>query len=140
MNGPIRRVTMGLLVCFVALLAGVTWYQVIRADELRADPRNPRPLLSDRGKERGLIVTADGVVVAESVEDPNDPRSFVRLYPEGETFAHLVGYSSIVVGDSGLERSYATTLRSRRDLTISDLITVILGRDLRPQSLEPSRR
>ena len=136
MNGPIRRVTMGLLVCFVALLAGVSWYQVIRADELRADPRNPRPLLSDRGKERGLIVTADGVVVAESVEDPDDPRSFVRQYPEGEPFAHLVGYSSIVVGDYGLERSYATTLRSRRDLTISDLITVILGRDLRPQSLE----
>lgn len=136
MNGPIRRVTMGLLACFVVLLAGVSWYQVIKADELRADPRNPRPLLSDRGKERGLIVTADGVVVAESLEDPNDPRSFVRRYPEGEAFAHMVGYSSFVVGDSGLERSYATTLRSRRDLTISDLIAVILGRDLRPQSLE----
>ncbi len=136
MNGPVRRVTIGLLAGFALLLAGVTWYQVIRADELRADPRNPRPLLTDRGKERGLIVTADGVVVAESVVDPDDPRSFVRLYPEGEPFAHLVGYNSIVVGDSGLERAYATTLRSRRDLTISDLISVILGRDLRPRSLQ----
>ena len=27
-------------------------------------------------------------------------------------------------------------LRSRRDLTISDLVSVILGRDLRPESLE----
>lgn len=136
MNGPVRRVTVGLLACFVVLLGGVTWYQVIRADELRADPRNPRPVLSDRGKERGLIVTADGVVVAESVEDPEDPRSYVRRYPEGDSFAHVVGYNSFVVGDYGLERAYASTLRSRRDLTISDLISAIFGRDLRPENLE----
>ena len=136
MNGPIRRVAIGVFVCMSLLLAGVTWYQVVRADELRDDQRNPRPLLLERGKERGLIVTADGTILARSIEDPEDPRSFVREYPEGPYFAHLVGYSSFLVGSSGLEGAYAPDLRSRRDLTISDLVAALLGRDLRPNSIE----
>jgi len=135
-NGPIRRVAIGVFVCMSLLLAGVTWYQVVRADELRDDQRNPRPLLLERGKERGLIVTADGTILARSIEDPEDPRSFVREYPEGPYFAHLVGYSSFLVGSSGLEGAYAPDLRSRRDLTISDLVAALLGRDLRPNSIE----
>ena len=136
MNGPIRRVAIGVFVCMSLLLAGVTWYQVVRADALRDDQRNPRPLLLERGKERGLIVTADGTILARSIEDPEDPRSFVREYPEGPYFAHLVGYSSFLVGSSGLEGAYAPDLRSRRDLTISDLVAALLGRDLRPNSIE----
>jgi penicillin-binding protein A len=135
-NGPIRRLALGVFCSFFALLAAVTWIQVIHADALKADPRNSRPALSDRGKERGLIVTADGIVVAKSVEDPDDPRSFTREYPEGEAFAHVVGYNSFLVGSSGIELAYSRELRSKRDLTISDLVTVILGRDLRPESVE----
>ena len=118
------------------LLGVVTWVQVVHADALRADPRNPRPALSERGKERGLIITADGFIAAQSIEDPEDARSFVRVYPGGEVYAHTVGYSSIFVGATGLEAAYNQELRSRRDLTISDLVSVILGRDLRPQSLQ----
>jgi peptidoglycan glycosyltransferase len=136
MNGPIRRLSIGLFASFFALLVAVTWIQVINADALKADPRNSRPALAERGKERGVIVTIDGTVVARSAEDPNDPRSFVREYPEGEAFAHLVGYNSFLVGSTGLENAFAQELRSKRDLTISDLVTVILGRDLRPESLE----
>ncbi len=136
MNGPVRRLSIGLFASFFVLLLAVTWFQVVRADALKADPRNARPALSEQGKERGLIVTADGLVVAESVVDPADPRSFVRTYPEGEAFAHIVGYNSFLLGDSGLENAYAPVLRSRRDLTISDLISVLLGRDLRPHSVE----
>ena len=136
MNGPIRRLGAALFVGFAVLLFAVTWFQVVRADELKTDPRNPRPALADRGKERGLIVSADGTVLARSEPDPADPRSFVRQYPEGPAFAHVVGYSSFLVGASGLEAEYSAQLRSRRDLTISDLVEVILGRDLRPRTVE----
>jgi peptidoglycan glycosyltransferase len=136
MNGPVRRLSIGIFASFFALLVAVTWIQVINADALKADARNSRPALADRGKERGLIVSIDGTVVAQSVEDPEDPRSFVREYPEGPAFAHVVGYNSFLVGSSGLENAYAQELRSKRDLTISDLVTVILGRDLRPESIE----
>lgn len=65
MNGPVRRVSVGVFAGFFALLLAVTWIQVIRADSLRADPRNSRPALSERGKERGLIVAIDGTVLAQ---------------------------------------------------------------------------
>jgi peptidoglycan glycosyltransferase len=135
-NGPIRRLAVGILVGMAMLLAGVTWYQVVRADDLRADLRNPRPALSERGKERGLIVAADGTVVARSVPETGDERSFRREYPFGDAFAHLVGYSSFLIGNTGLEAAYSSDLRSRRDLTISDMVAAILGRDLRPRSIE----
>ena len=73
MNGPVRRLSIGLFAGFFALLLAVTWTQVIHADVLKADPRNSRPALSERGKERGLIVTIDGTVVAESVPIPKTP-------------------------------------------------------------------
>lgn len=136
MNGPIRRLAIGLFTAMFALLGAVTFYQVVRADELKNDPRNARPALSERGKERGLIVTSDGTILAESVADPEDPRDFVRKYPGGRAFVHTVGYSSFLLGNTNLEAAYSDVLRSRRDLTISDLVSVILGRDLRPNSIE----
>ena len=135
MNGPIRRLAVGIFVAMGALLAAVSWFQVVRADDLKTDPRNPRPALSEQGKERGLIVTTDGTVVARSVEEEGS-RDFRREYPQGPDFAHAVGYSSFLVGETALEAVYSSELRSRRDLTISDLIAAILGRDLRPQNLE----
>ena len=135
MNGPIRRLALGLFAGFAVLLLLLSWFQVLRADPLKNDPRNPRPVLTERSKERGLIVTIDGTVVARSVPEA-DGRSFMRIYPEGGAFVHPVGYTSFLVGDTGLEAAYAAQLRSRRDLTISDIVAAILGQDLRPKSIE----
>ena len=136
MNGPIRRLAVAMFAGMTALLLAVTWFQVLRADALKNDPRNARPALSERGKERGLIVTSDGTVLAQSEADPDDALTFVRTYPGGDAYSHAVGYSSFLLGNTGLEDSYSQQLRSRRDLTLSDLIAVILGRDLRPSSIE----
>lgn len=135
MNGPIRRLALGLFIGMFVLLGAVTWVQAVQAETYRSDPRNARQAIAQAGKERGLIVTADGTVVAESVPDEEDPRLFNRVYPEGSLYAHTVGYTSSIVGDGGLERAYVDELRSRRDLTLSDIVTAILGRDLRPRSL-----
>ncbi len=136
MNGPIRRLALTVLVGLGLVLGSATWFQVLGADRYRSDPRNARPAISRSVKERGVIVTGDGTILAESLPDEDDPRSFARRYPEGEAFAPVVGYTSLLVGDAGLEAAYADELRSRRDLTISDLIAVLLGRDLRPLSLQ----
>ncbi len=136
MNGPIRRLAIGMFASFTALLLAVTWFQVIRADDLKTDPRNARPALSEHGKERGVIVASDGTILAQSVPDPDDALAYNREYPGGEAFAHAIGYSSFLLGNTGLENAYSAELRSRRDLTISDLVGVILGQDLRPSSIE----
>jgi peptidoglycan glycosyltransferase len=124
------------MICFGLLALMATWVQVLAADEYRLDPRNARFNLAQSGKERGLIVSADGAVLARSDPASDTPGTYVRVYPEGEAFTHVVGYASLLFGESGLERIYSADLRSRRDLTISDLIAVILGRDLRPDNLQ----
>lgn len=138
MNRPTRRLAMAIFAAFGVLLGFVTWYQVLAVDRYRNDPRNVRTALSESGKERGLIVTRDGLVLARSDPDPDDPTAFLRSYPEGEIFAPVVGYTSLLAGTAGLERSFADDLRSRRDFTISDLIAATFGGDLRPRSLQVS--
>ncbi len=135
MNGPIRRLAMAMFLCFTVLVGAVTWIQAVRADTYRSDPRNARVAIAQAGKERGVIVAADGTVLAQSVPDEDDPRRFNREYPLGPVFAHMVGYTSPIVGDGGLEAAYVDELRSRRDLTLSDIVAAILGRDLRPRSM-----
>ena len=136
MNGPTRRLATAILIGFGLLGLIATWVQVVAADTYRLDPRNARFSLAQSGKERGLIVSADGVVLARSDPDPETTGAYLRVYPEGAPFAHVVGYSSLLFGQQGLELAYSSELRSRRDLTISDLISVILGRDLRPLNLQ----
>jgi peptidoglycan glycosyltransferase len=135
MNGPIRRMASLLFLGFGILLGALTWFQVLGADGYRSDPRNVRTAINISGKERGLIVTSDATVLARSNPDPADPQAYLREYPEGPAFAHVVGYTSRLVGDAGLESAYRNELRSRRDLTISDVIAALFGRDLRPENL-----
>lgn len=136
MNRPTRRLAIAVLVGFAILAFMSTWVQVVAADTYRLDPRNARFNLAQSGKERGVIVSADGVVLARSDPDPTTTGAFIRVYPEGAPFAHAVGYSSLLFGEQALERAYSADLRSRRDLTISDFLSVILGRDLRPLNLQ----
>lgn len=136
MNGPTRRLATALFLGFVMLLGSATWIQVIAADRYRNDPRNVRTSISESGKERGVIVTSDGTVLARSEPSPDDPQSFVRVYPEGPAYAPVVGYTSRLAGSAGLEAAFADELRSRRDLTFSDMLSALFGRDLRPRSVQ----
>ncbi len=135
MNAPIRRLAIALLAGLALLLLNVTYIQVVRGPGYRDDARNPRVLLAQAEKERGTIVARNGEILARSVVEQFDSRAYSRVYPYGPAFVHSVGFSSLLFGDRGLEDAYAADLRSKEDLTISDLVAALLGRDLRPQSL-----
>jgi peptidoglycan glycosyltransferase len=135
MNGPIRQLATALFVGLAVLVAAVTWIQVVQANEFRDDPRNTRVITARVGRERGTIITADGVVAAMSAPNQDDPQVFTRQYPEGDLYAHVVGYSTALFGDTGIEASRAAELTSDRDSTISGVINALLGGDLRPQGL-----
>ena len=136
MNGPVRRVALGLFVAFFLLALDITYWQIIAADRLRVHPDNPRVLIAQSGRQRGQIISSDTAVLATSVGDPSDPRYYVRDYPYGALYAHTVGFSSRLFGDSGIESSHASVLASRQDLTVSGIINRLLGEDLRPRSLQ----
>lgn len=95
MNTAIRRVAVAAMVMVVALLLQLTWVQVFRADELRADPRNTRMLLDEYSRQRGQI-TAGGRVLAMSL--PSEGRyEFERTYPTDPwAFGPTVGYYSLL--------------------------------------------
>lgn len=132
MNGPIRRLAISVMIGFGALAVAVTVIQFLAADSLRADPRNPRVALSEAGRERGVIVDRNGVVLAESIPVG---QGFERTYALGDLLGYPVGHTTLLFGGRGIEESRSDELRSREDLTVSDVLAAALGRDLRPQSL-----
>jgi peptidoglycan glycosyltransferase len=135
MNRPIRLLAMGVFAVFIVLIAAVTYHQLIVGPDYRDDPRNVRVAAGITGRERGTIITADGVVVAVSETDPDDPLSFRRSYPEGDLYGHTVGYSTLLFGNQGIEATHTSDLVSNRDATISGVISALLGGDVRPQGL-----
>ena len=133
MNRPIRRVALFLMVGMVVLVVGATWHQMVAADRYRDHPDNRRIALLQAGKERGMISTVGGTVLAFSSQDPESFRSYNRKYPAGEAFSPVVGTEA---SPGGLEEIYADELRSRRDLSVSDLMAALFGEDLRPRGLQ----
>ena len=81
MNTGIRRVGIVMIVLFVGLVAQLTYLQVGRASRLDNDPRNARKFLRDIQRNRGPIVSGDGVILAKSVPS-NDEYKYQRVYPE----------------------------------------------------------
>jgi peptidoglycan glycosyltransferase len=106
MNKRITRLGIGLLVCYVALFVQLNRLQVFQADALDHHPENFRGIQRDFDRPRGAIATADGVVVARSLDTPNEPYERLRVYPEGELFAHVTGFFSLEYGGDGIERTY----------------------------------
>ncbi len=109
MNQQIRRLGIALIACFAALFVQLSVVQVIRAEEYADHPVNTRRILRDFSEPRGDITTADGVVVAHSVEvDSRFDR--LRTYPEGALYAHTTGFLSFSFGADGVERTYNDAL------------------------------
>ncbi|MGY1630618.1 peptidoglycan D,D-transpeptidase FtsI family protein [Geodermatophilus sp. SYSU D01186] len=103
MNAPLRRVAISVLVLFTLLIINVNYIQVVRSDELRTDPGNTRVLSEEYDRERGSIVVA-GTEIATSVAT-DDRLTYLRQYPQGELYAPVTGYYSLVYGNAQTERS-----------------------------------
>ncbi|TLG17974.1 penicillin-binding protein 2 [Nocardia cyriacigeorgica] len=131
MNTPLRRVAVAVMVMVVALLANITYVQVIKADDLRADPRNSRVLLDEYSRQRGQI-SAGGTVLASSVAT-DDRYKYLRTYPTAPSaFAPVTGFYSMQYGSTGLERAEDPVLNgSDNQLFGSRLVDLFSGRDPR---------
>ncbi|UGT40472.1 penicillin-binding protein 2 [Nocardia yamanashiensis] len=131
MNTPLRRVAMAVMVMVVALLANATYVQVYKADELRSDSRNRRVLLDEYARQRGQI-SAQGTVLASSVET-DDRYKYLRTYPTDPfAYANVTGFYSMNYGSNGIERAEDSVLNgSDNQLFGRRLIDMISGRDPR---------
>jgi peptidoglycan glycosyltransferase len=128
-NSQIRALGIVLMVLFSALFLQLNNLQVFSAGHLNNHPANTRTVVRDFTQARGSIQTADGVVIAESV-DVDDAFKRQRRYPEGDLFAHLTGYFSFTYGTEGVERIYNDALTGRdRKVTLSRLGDILLEKD-----------
>ena len=105
MTRQIRRVGVALLVAFLILFAMLNYLQVFAAQSIASNPANIRNILNEYAVKRGNIVTADGKTVASS-KATNDKLKYLRSYPQGELYAHITGYYSLVYGTAGIEAAY----------------------------------
>ncbi|WP_436794206.1 peptidoglycan D,D-transpeptidase FtsI family protein [Actinospongicola halichondriae] len=131
MNRQIAKLGAALLVCYLVLFAQLNRTTVFGAQRLKDNPANTREILRDYDGPRGSIATADGVVIARSV-DAADGSQFerTRTYPEGDLFAHVVGYYSLNLGSTGVEDTYNAELVGRTlDLSFRDLNDLFVERD-----------
>jgi peptidoglycan glycosyltransferase len=127
-NARIRNLFGLVTALFAVLIAFTTYWSVFEADELEANRANKRPLLAEQQIRRGLIIAADGRVLARNRGVGDSPRFYERLYPEGALFAHPVGYSFVERGRVGLEREYNDDLTGKRD-EFESLLDEVRGRE-----------
>jgi peptidoglycan glycosyltransferase len=129
-NRAIGRVATAVIVMLLLLVGQLTYLQVIDAKELADDPRNSRTYLRDFTRPRGEIISADGKILARSVPS-DDEYELQRVYPFGELFSQIVGYQSVVVGSTGVEKEYNDILSGRdtSGLQLKDLGELLLGKE-----------
>ncbi len=103
MDKPVRRLFLFFCLLFVALVLQLTYWQVVRAHALKIEPTNTRSIQEEAKVERGKIISADGVTLADNIKSGE---SYSRIYPEGTYTSPWLGYVSLMYGRAGIERVY----------------------------------
>lgn len=127
MNRELKRVSVVMLIMFLALFAAATVIQVAQADSLASDGRNTRTLYDSFRAQRGPIMAGE-TVLAQSVPVDDDFR-FLRQYTNPLVYAPVTGFFTLNQGLSGIElseNSYLTGSNSSQFL--EQLNSILTGR------------
>lgn len=124
----LNRVTGVLAILMVALIVNLTYIQVIDARTLRNSAFNTRNLAEQSRRDRGAIMTHDGVVLAQS--QATGKGTYKRIYPKSSFAAHTVGYFSPRYGRAGIEAAQNDVLSGgeRTFATWGDAFDAAVGR------------
>jgi cell division protein FtsI/penicillin-binding protein 2 len=89
----IRKLTILFVVLFIGLSGGLVYWQVAVSDALAQNPHNPRQCLAQSTPVRGKIFDRNGVLLAESIPNPNKKACsrYIRRYTD-PGLAGLIGY------------------------------------------------
>jgi peptidoglycan glycosyltransferase len=117
-------------VLMAALIANLTWIQVVDARALTNNPANSRNLAQQARQDRGAIVTRDGVALARSKQTGRG--TYQRVYPRHTLAANTVGYYSTRYGRAGIEAAENDVLvGGARDFSSwADVIDAAAGRSV----------
>ena len=134
MERRIRRLGIALVLLFTVLFGQLAYVQVFAADDIKNNPANfSRQLIAEYNVQRGKILSADGLVLAESVPAPEGSRyRYERRYPQGDLYGYITGFYSRIYGRSALEQSMNSYLSGEApELALSTFTDLFLGREKR---------
>lgn len=120
MNAPLRRVGVVVLVLFGLLFVNLNWVQAYKADEYRTSPYNGRVQVAEYERKRGNI-EAGGTPLATSRETDGELK-YLRTYPGGPAYAHVLGYKPVNLAATGIERSENEFLAGTSDQLLGDRV------------------
>ncbi|MET0673463.1 MAG: penicillin-binding transpeptidase domain-containing protein [Microbacterium pygmaeum] len=104
MTKELRRLSILMLLMFVALFASTSVIQVVQAENLASNSRNTRALYDSYEVQRGSII-ASGAAIASSIPS-DDVFSWQRIYVDADMWAPVTGYINPALGSStGIEQA-----------------------------------
>jgi penicillin-binding protein A len=119
-NAPLRKAGVVILVLFGLLFANLNWVQGYKADEYRNNDFNRRVTVAEYERPRGII-EADGQPLATN-KATEGVLKFLRVYPEKEAYAPVIGYKPVDNAETGIERTEDEFLAGNSDKLIADRI------------------
>ena len=104
MTKELRRLSVLMLLMFLALFASTSVIQVVQAETLAENSRNTRALYDSYEVQRGSII-ASGAAIASSVPS-DDVYSWQRVYTDAAMWAPVTGYINPALGAAtGIEQA-----------------------------------
>ena len=108
---------------FLAMIAYFAYFQIIKSEDFINNPYNSRIDEFSKRVIRGDIIASDGTVLATTVTD--DDGNETRKYPQGRTYAHVVGFSEN--GKAGIESDYNFQLLRSHTFVLNQIAYEIAG-------------
>lgn len=109
-SSNIKKVLFVFLLCFIALISYITYFEMVVGPKIVDNPANRRLWAKRNEVLRGTIYDRNGKPLTES--ERVDKENQKRYYTGGEMFAHILGYVDIKYGITGLEKKYDSELMS----------------------------
>lgn len=111
MNRPIRTLSVGCLILFVALMLNVTYVQFFKASWYNNRADNRRVTEEAYSQQRGDILVGKRAIATSKPSD--DTFEWQRTYPGGKKYAPITGFMSFSYGQTGIERSQDSVLSGK---------------------------
>lgn len=109
-SANVKKVLIVYLVCFIGLISYVTYFEIFKAPTLTMDQNNKRLWAIRNEVLRGTIYDRNMKALTQSTRVSEETQKI--QYPDGELFAHVLGYVDAKYGITGLQYKYDNVLTS----------------------------
>lgn len=116
------------LILFLSLIVYLTYFQLVKAEEVKLNTYNQRIWIAEEEVKRGSFFDRNGTELARN--DINQENNLTyRVYNYGNLYSHIIGYNYREYGKSGLELRYNDPLLDKSEIASLDEVKAMLIED-----------